>query len=579
MRSWGAFLRGAKFKRSTSETTLSPTDPPVEKLQISSFPPQIGLQRSYSSASLNVFRKKNKRSIDTIRASDDIEVRQSSDANRNAEQGLNSQSMSARNGLAALRINTPNSFRTSADTTHPSNLGRDMIPDEEASNVSPQSQISIFSATLPSSTPESQSPPVLQSKPSFLALPSSDPSETFNVSIDFTKFEETKVDTQPRCEPIPPKRIKNHHFLLLVDDGQGIDHRAWNTICDIVSGVLKRLIPVAGRDSTQLQDIPPDSPTISIRFVNNPRNIPRVQNVAQLRNIFNWVTPREAPKYYDRHHPSHKPQPISNNSPLRTLEYHFWKVYNEKLQKNAWVGQAPTTIILFTSSPLANRPEDMDLFVAKCAELLNADQVPLPLVSIMVVQCNSDLILHRQLVDTRRIINLEWYTPRPKPTSPPTIGRKPVAKGSMFSSARIPQPKRRPRRDWVDIVTCVDWERAGGISAIKEIIEDEIHRGIQRRKKLQKEAAQNYLTHLGKDNASQVQEGNKTKVDDSNSLPGYKKGLSRIGENEFHGKTGGESNFATDHHRQNYQHQHHYQQHHHHKGVGAIHTGRIEYYI
>ena len=64
---------------------------------------------------------------------------------------------------------------------------------------------------------------------------------------------------------------------------------------------------------------------------------------------------------------------------------------------------------------MGNRPEDMDLFVAKCAELLNADQVPLPLISIMVVQCNSDLILHRQLVDTRRVINLEWYTPRQKP--------------------------------------------------------------------------------------------------------------------------------------------------------------------
>ena len=193
--------------------------------------------------------------------------------------------------------------------------------------------------------------------------------------------------------------------------------------------------------------------------------------------------------------------PQENNPPLRTLEYHFWNVYNEKLQKNAWIGQTPTTIILFTSSPLGTRPEDMDLFIAQCAELLNADQVPLPLISIMVVQCNSDLNLHRQLVDTRRIINMEWYAPRPKPTSPPTIGRKPVAKGSIFSPARIPEWKRRPQRDWVDIITCVDWERAGGISAIKEIIEDDIHRGIHRRKKLQKEAAMNYLTHLGKENA------------------------------------------------------------------------------
>ena len=103
--------------------------------------------------------------------------------------------MSAKNGLAALRINTPNSFRPSADTPHFSNIGRDTVPDERASNVSPQSLTSIFSATPPLSTPESQSPHILTSKPSFLTLPTSDNSfETFNVNIDFTKFEETKVD-------------------------------------------------------------------------------------------------------------------------------------------------------------------------------------------------------------------------------------------------------------------------------------------------------------------------------------------------------------------------------------------------
>ena len=103
----------------------------------------------------------------------------------------------------------------------------------------------------------------------------------------------------------------------------------------------------------------------------------------------------------------------------------------------------------------------------------------------------------------------------------------------MFNALHIPEPKRRPRRDWVDIVTCVDWERAGGISAIKEIIEDEIHRGIHRRKKLQREVAMNYLTHLGKANASQVQEDKRTKVENSNYIPGNDRGVSWVGEEEF----------------------------------------------
>ena len=574
MPSWGTFLRSVNFKKSTPETTMSPADSAVENQKISLFPPQIQIQRSHSSASLNLFKKRNKQSIEIIRVSDDIQVIQSSNPNRIAEQSLNSQSMSATNGLAALRINTPNSFRPSADKPHFSNMSRNTVPDERPSNVSPQSLTSIFSATLPLSTHESQSPHILTTRPSFLTLPTSDPSETFNVNIDFTKFEETKVESQPRYDPIPPKRITNHDFLFLVDDGQGIDRRAWDTICDLVSTVTKRLIPVTARDSTQLQDMPHDSPTISIRFVNNPRNIPHVHNTAQIRNIFNWVIPREIPKHHNRYHPSQKTPP-ANSSPLRALEHHFWNVYNEKLQKNAWVGQTPTTIILFTSSPLGNKPEDTDIFIAKYAELLNADQVPLPLISIMVVQCNSDLIVHRQLADTRRVINLEWYTPRQKPTPPQNIGRKPVAKGSMFSPTQIPEPKRRPRRDWVDIVTRVDWERVGGISAMKEIIEDEIHKGIQRRKNLQKEAAMNYLTHLGKEKTSRVQEHNKTKVDNSNYIPGYEKRLSWLRDDKFHGKIGGESDvvFTSNYHQHQYHHHHH-----HHRGGGAIHTGRIDYY-
>jgi hypothetical protein len=181
------------------------------------------------------------------------------------------------------------------------------------------------------------------------------------------------------------------------------------------------------------------------------------------------------------HHPSStQKQSPANIPPLRTLEYHFWTVYNEKLQKNAWVGQTPTTIILFSSSPVGNRLEDMDLFIARCAEKLNHDQVPLPLISIMIVQCNADPILHRQLAETRRSITGEWYTPRttPKPTmSPPPAaggngrGGGPPPRRSMLNPY-IPEQRRRPQRDWVDFITCVDWERAGGLSAIKGMIEE-----------------------------------------------------------------------------------------------------------
>jgi hypothetical protein len=44
----------------------------------------------------------------------------------------------------------------------------------------------------------------------------------------------------------------------------------------------------------------------------------------------------------------------------------------------------------------------------------------------------------------------------------------------------------------------VDWERAGGLPAIKGMIEEEIQKGTQRRKRLQKEVAMNYLSNLGK---------------------------------------------------------------------------------
>lgn len=179
-------------------------------------------------------------------------------------------------------------------------------------------------------------------------------------------------------------------------------------------------------------------------------------------------------------------------------------MYNEKLQKNAWVGQTPTTIILFSSSPVGKRPEDTDVFVAKCAEKLNDDQVPLPLVSIMLVQCNADGALQRQLAETRRSITGEWYTPRtPKQATlpPAAVGNARSPRRSMLNPY-IPEPRRRPQRDWVDIITCVDWERVGGFGAIKGMIEEEIQRGTARRKRLQREVAMNYLTHLGKESTS-----------------------------------------------------------------------------
>jgi hypothetical protein len=308
------------------------------------------------------------------------------------------------------------------------------------------------------------------------------------LNIDFAKFENTKVElpTQPQN-----KNITNHEFILIVDDGPGIDHRTWDNIYDIVYGVTKRLVPSASKENTPPSDLPADAPVVSIRFVNNHRNIPHVYNLNQIRHIFNWVTPRDAVKHPQRHPPGPKP---TQTPPVRTLEYYFWNTYDEKLQKNAWVGKIPTTIILFSSSPLGNRPEDMDHFIARSAEKLNANQVPLPMMSLMVVQCNTDTNLQRQLVDTRRMITSEWFTPKPK--IPP-----PARKGSRTSmlNPHISQPRRRPQRDWVDIVTCVEWQR-GGLPGIKNVIEEEIQRGMQHRRTLQKEVALNYLSNLGKNN-------------------------------------------------------------------------------
>jgi hypothetical protein len=65
----------------------------------------------------------------------------------------------------------------------------------------------------------------------------------------------------------------------------------------------------------------------------------------------------------------------------------------------------------------------------------------------------------------------------------------------------VPEQKKRPQRDWVDVITCMDWEHTGGVVSIKNLVEDKLQRGIHRRKKVQREVAMAYLTHLGKDPA------------------------------------------------------------------------------
>ena len=535
-----------------------------------------------------MFRKKDRWDSDAWER--DLDT--SSENERRSIRALNSQSISATNGLATLRINTPSNFRPSAETAHQSTLSRETSLDEStianASNIAPELPLSTFLVPPILSTPDSLSRTPVHSKTSFLTLPTADSSfDTFNMNIDFTNFE-TKVETFIPYES-PPRRITNHDFLFLVDDGPGIDHRAWDTVCDIVSGVTKRLIPLPAKDPTQtLIESPPEAPTISVRFVNSPRNIPRIQNVAQIRNIFNWVTPREISKYHKNHLTVQKP-PRANIPPLRSLEYHFWTIYNERLQKNAWVGQAPMTVILFSSSPLGNRPEDMDLFIAKCAEKLNDDQVPLPLVSIMVVQCNADPILHRQLAETRRAIAGEWYTPRSvqKPRPPPTSGNARGAPRRSTLNAYIPEQRKRPQRDWVDIITCMEWERAGGLRAIKGMITEQIGRGALRRRKLQREVAMNYLTHLGKENppmmTSQVSEGTQKVVETTKVTEYEVSSREHWGreQEEYRRRTVSSQRDRMDighgvGNSDNYNHQHHHQ-----RGTashGIIHTGRIDYF-
>src|SRR5271154_823288 len=139
MPSLGNLLRGGKSKKSGSETTSS-TNALTDKRQSSSLtPPHLRMQRTHSIASvtsLSMFRKKDKSDFDSMDNSNDFGTLEEPTNRRST---INSQSLSATNGLAALRISTPSSFRPSGDTTRPSNISHDTPSEERISNVSPQS--------------------------------------------------------------------------------------------------------------------------------------------------------------------------------------------------------------------------------------------------------------------------------------------------------------------------------------------------------------------------------------------------------------------------------------------------------
>jgi len=159
----------------------------------------------------------------------------------------------------------------------------------------------------------------------------------------------------------------------------------------------------------------------------------------------------------------------------------------------------------------------------------------------------------------------------------------------------IPEQRRRPQRDWVDIITCVDWERVGGLSAIKGMIEEEIQRGTARRRRLQREVAMNYLTHLGKESSTSTgsivttshvaepiakrvvgpAEGPESEVSSQeNSWIGERGG----GQDEYRGRVVlGQRDWSMDTGKGG-----DYSDYSHHQrgtaSLGVIHTGRIDYY-
>src|SRR5579862_1868799 len=141
MPSLGTLLRGAMSrKNSNPETSSASSSSTTARRQSSAVPPHVRMQRTQSIASmtsLSIFRKKDKEwenLYDNVSAnstvqphSDDLDDKERrelavhSPAPRRSRYAidpqtmLNSRSRSATNGLAALRINTPNTIRPSID--------------------------------------------------------------------------------------------------------------------------------------------------------------------------------------------------------------------------------------------------------------------------------------------------------------------------------------------------------------------------------------------------------------------------------------------------------------------------------
>lgn len=376
---------------------------------------------------------------------------------------------------------------------HPLNASQHADTEQCMSTMSTRSRVFSISSAMKSSTTISSASQIPKRTASLLTLPAATMStDSFKVDVDCTKFENVKIDL-PRKHAPAPMFIKNHDVILIIDDGAGIDRQSWDSIYDIINGVTKRLCPLTALGDrlgdTLLRDIPERDATISLRFINNHHHIARVKNLKQIRNVFNWVNPRTPTRTGSQCPPNVETAP-PHTSPLRVLEFHFRKIYNERLRDKQWVGQMPTTIVLFISSQVSPQLEDMHLFIAECAEKLNAEQIPLPLISILVVQCNAEPVLYRQLVETRRMISWKNYTPKRKysETAAPVGRRNSKRRSKSFES------KRRPQRDWVDIITVKDWERAGGLTALTGMIEMEIRQGTQRRRELYKESVKNHLS-------------------------------------------------------------------------------------
>src|SRR5271156_4900638 len=131
-------LRGGKSKKSTSETTTTtqpssppstPTTPTTATVTDKKLPRRPRPHSIASSTSLNMFRKKERSDLDSVEGwHPDLDI--SSEMEGGSRHALNSQSVSATNGLAALRINTPNSFRPSTETARRSTVSRDTTTDE-----------------------------------------------------------------------------------------------------------------------------------------------------------------------------------------------------------------------------------------------------------------------------------------------------------------------------------------------------------------------------------------------------------------------------------------------------------------